>query len=86
MPRTKRNKKKQRHGRTGVPRRTPVVEVPTEADPNSPAFKIGYEAGYVNGRDKEQAQCELFLAELHAKRNMKDVRGLIERRLGGPPT
>lgn len=85
MPRTKRNKKKQRHGRTGVPRRAPIVEVPTEADPNSPAYKVGFEKGHTEGFVLAKKSEREFLTDLHAKRNMKDVRGLIERRLGGTP-
>ena len=82
-----------KHGRKGVSRggkkgpkviyrkgKPPKVEQP-QVDATRPEYAIGYErgwkSGYVAAQDEEQA----FLKGLLDKRNAKDIKGLIEKRL-----
>jgi hypothetical protein len=83
-------KTKNKHGRTGrkrhAARANRRAEGQVQFDVSSDAFRQGRDAGYEEGvRDGAalaRAEEHTFMRELLTKRNAKDIKGLIDRRLG----
>lgn len=80
MKKTAPHKKRKKHGRHERVRVQEAVPV-TDADPNNPAYQVGYERGWKAGHDHFKESETAFLTELQEKKNAKDIHGLITRRL-----
>lgn len=75
-------RKRNKHGRTGAPKPLPnPSEEPVK--PDSYDYKQGYKTGIAHGVAKAESNERVFLEELLRKRNAKDIKGLIEKRLDG---
>lgn len=82
---------KNKPGRKGVKRRKPsgmfrggpVLESKRKEDIDTtrPEYVTGYERGWKAGYLTGETEAEEFLEALLTKRNVKDVKGLIEKRL-----
>lgn len=81
-------KRKNKHGRTGVKRGRPSpgmhhgkpVPTPTYG-PQHPAYAAGHTQGYRAGYGAADAAWRAFVRPLLGKRNAKDIKGLLERKL-----
>jgi len=81
-------KTKNKHGRKGVKRRRPGIAmrrggpIANSADyRNHPSYDLGYNRGYHEAMLACDLGWTMFLEELQGKRNAKDIKGLISRKL-----
>lgn len=73
----KTDRRKNKHGRTGARRLPPQPSV----EPVNPE-SMNYRAGWQDGRIAAERDNRSFFETLLTKRNVKDIKGLIEKRLG----
>lgn len=74
------NRKRNKHGRTGA--RKPLPQ-PSIINITSKDYITGYERGHKDGYAAHVSDDREFLEMLLTKRNAKDMKGLIEKRLHG---
>lgn len=74
-------RRKNRHGRKGVKTAHLVPVDRRTGDMNAEEYKHGWKAGYKAGRQDAITEELEFLQVISEKRNAKDIKGLVEKRM-----